>query len=80
MTDILSGSTKPSRCKSFILGLHEVLMRDRGLRSLSVKLDEHVGHKVMVTGSAHRESKAQEKAEEKKEMSWPRNDNFKTSR
>ena len=38
-----------------------------GLRSRSVKLDEHVGHKVTVTGSAHRESKAQEKAEEKKE-------------
>jgi hypothetical protein len=37
------------------------------LSSKSVKLDEHVGHQVMVTGSAHRESKAQEKAEEKKE-------------
>jgi hypothetical protein len=35
--------------------------------SKSVKLDEHVGHQVTLTGSAHRESKAQEKAEEKKE-------------
>ncbi len=38
-----------------------------GLRSKNVKLDEHIGHQVTVTGSAHRESKAQEKAEEKKE-------------
>jgi hypothetical protein len=37
------------------------------LSSKTVKLDEHVGHQVTVTGSAHRESKAQEKAEEKKE-------------
>jgi hypothetical protein len=37
------------------------------LSSSKVKLDEHVGHQVTVTGSAHRESKAQEKAEEKKE-------------
>jgi hypothetical protein len=37
------------------------------LSSKRVKLEEHVGHQVMVTGSAHRESKAQEKAEEKKE-------------
>ena len=35
--------------------------------SKSVKLDEHVGHQVTVTGSAHRESKAEERAEEKKE-------------
>lgn len=35
--------------------------------SKSVKLDEHVGHQVTLTGSAHHESKAQEKAEEKKE-------------
>jgi len=35
--------------------------------SKSVKLDEHVGHQVTVTGSAHRELKAEEKAEEKKE-------------
>ena len=35
--------------------------------SKSVRLDEHVGHQVTLTGSAHRESKAQEKAEEKKE-------------
>jgi hypothetical protein len=38
-----------------------------GLRSSSVKLEQHVGHQVTVTGSAHRESKAHEKAEEKKE-------------
>ena len=38
-----------------------------GLRSSNVKLEEHLGHQVTVTGSAHRESKAQEKAEEKKE-------------
>jgi hypothetical protein len=37
------------------------------LSSNKVKLDEHVGHQVTVIGSAHRESKAQEKAEEKKE-------------
>jgi len=37
------------------------------LNSKSVKLDEHVGHQVAVTGSAHHESKAKEKAEEKKE-------------
>ena len=41
--------------------------RTWGLRSNSVKLEQHVGHQVTVTGSAHRESKAQEKAEEKKE-------------
>ena len=37
------------------------------LSSRSVKLDEHVGHQVTVTGSAHSESKAEEEAEEKKE-------------
>ena len=37
------------------------------LSSKTVKLDEHVGHQVTVTGSATRESKAQEKAEGKKE-------------
>jgi hypothetical protein len=37
------------------------------LSSKSVKLDEHLGHQVTVTGSAHHESKAQEKAEERKE-------------
>ena len=37
------------------------------LSSKTVKLDEHVGHQVTVTGSVHHESKAQEKAEEKKE-------------
>ncbi len=35
--------------------------------SKNVKLDEHVGHQVTLTGSAHRESNAQEKSEEKKE-------------
>ena len=38
-----------------------------GLRSSNVKLEQHVGHQVTVTGSAHRESKAHEKAEEKKQ-------------
>ena len=38
-----------------------------GLRSSQVKLEQHVGHQVTVTGSSHRESKAHEKAEEKKE-------------
>jgi hypothetical protein len=38
-----------------------------GLRSSNVKLEQHVGHRVTVTGSAHPESKAHEKAEEKKE-------------
>lgn len=33
------------------------------LHSASVKLDQHVGHKVTVTGSTHRESKAEEKKE-----------------
>jgi hypothetical protein len=37
------------------------------LSSKSVKLDEHVGHEVTVTGSAHRESKAEERAEEERE-------------
>jgi hypothetical protein len=37
------------------------------LSSKTVKLDEHVGHQVTVTGSAHHESKAQEKAEQKTE-------------
>jgi hypothetical protein len=35
--------------------------------SKSVKLNEHVGHQVTLTGSVHHETKAQEKAEEKKE-------------
>ena len=38
-----------------------------GLRSTSVKLDQHLGHKVIVTGSTTHETKAEEKAEEKKE-------------
>jgi hypothetical protein len=33
------------------------------LRSSTVKLDEHVGHKVAVTGSPTREAKAEEKKE-----------------
>ena len=33
------------------------------LRSSTVKLDEHVGHKVTVTGSPTREAKAEEKKE-----------------
>jgi hypothetical protein len=41
------------------------------LRSSTVKLDEHVGHKVTVTGAATRDTKGEEKqeskAEEKKE-------------
>src|ERR1700694_2652237 len=37
-----------------------------GLRSTSVKLDQHLGHKVTVTGSTTHETKAEEK-EEKKE-------------
>ena len=41
--------------------------RTWGLRSSSVKLEQHVGHQVTVTGSTYRESKAKEKAEEKKE-------------
>ena len=38
-----------------------------GLYSTSVKLDTHLGHTVTVTGSRTHESKAQEKAEKKKE-------------
>ena len=38
-----------------------------GLRSTSVKLDQHIGHKVTVTGSTTNESAKTEKAEEKKE-------------
>jgi hypothetical protein len=34
-----------------------------GLRSATVKLDQHLGHKVTVTGSTHHESKAEEKKE-----------------
>jgi len=36
-----------------------------GLRSSSVKLDQHVGHQVTVTGSAGRETKAEENKEQK---------------
>jgi hypothetical protein len=36
-----------------------------GLRSSAVKLEDHVGHKVTVTGSASAESKAEEKKEKK---------------
>jgi SH3 domain-containing YSC84-like protein 1 len=38
-----------------------------GLHSTNVKLDKHLGHTVTVAGSRTHESKAQEKAEEKKE-------------
>ena len=34
-----------------------------GLRSSTVKLDQHVGHEVTVSGSAHRESEAEENKE-----------------
>ena len=34
-----------------------------GLRSTSVKLDEHLGHKVNVTGTTAHETKAEEKKE-----------------
>jgi hypothetical protein len=37
------------------------------LRSKTVKLDEHVGHTVTVTGVRHHETKAEEAKEEKKE-------------
>ena len=37
------------------------------LRSTTVKLDQHLGHKVTVTGSTTHESAKTEKAEEKKE-------------
>jgi hypothetical protein len=36
-----------------------------GVRSISVKLDQHVGHQVTVTGSAAREAKAEENKEQK---------------
>jgi len=36
-----------------------------GLKSSSVKLEDHVGHKVTVTGSASKESRAEEKKEKK---------------
>jgi len=36
-----------------------------GLRSSTVKLEDHVGHKVTVAGPASRESKAEEKKEKK---------------
>jgi hypothetical protein len=36
-----------------------------GLRSVSVKLDQHVGHQVTVTGSTARETKAEENKEKK---------------
>jgi ribosomal protein L12E/L44/L45/RPP1/RPP2 len=34
-----------------------------GLHSKSVKLEQHVGHQVTVTGTVHHETKAEEKAE-----------------
>lgn len=34
-----------------------------GLRSTSVKLDQHLGHKVTITGSTTHETKAEEKKE-----------------
>src|SRR6266853_5754660 len=37
--------------------------RTWGLRSTSVKLDEHLGHKVNVTGTTTHETKAEEKKE-----------------
>jgi hypothetical protein len=37
------------------------------LRSKTVKLDEHVGHTVTVTGMRHQETKAEEAKEEKME-------------
>jgi hypothetical protein len=36
-----------------------------GVRSISVKLDQHVGHQVTVTGSAARETEAEENKEQK---------------
>jgi hypothetical protein len=36
-----------------------------GLRSSTIKLEGHVGHKVTVAGTASRESKAEEKKEKK---------------
>ena len=36
-----------------------------GLKSSSVKLEEHLGHTVTVTGSASKESRAEEKKEKK---------------
>ena len=36
-----------------------------GLKSSSVKLEEHLGHKVSVTGSASEESRAEEKKEKR---------------
>ena len=36
-----------------------------GLRSKNVKLEEHLGHKVSVTGSAREESSAEKKTEKK---------------
>jgi hypothetical protein len=44
------------------------------LRSSSVKLDRHIGHKVTVTGSTTRESKAEEKREEKVEKAAGKED------
>jgi len=38
-----------------------------GLRSTTVKLDQHLGHQVTITGSTTQESAKTEKAEEKKE-------------
>jgi hypothetical protein len=37
--------------------------RNWELHSTAVKLDEHIGHKVIVTGTISRESKAEEKKE-----------------
>ncbi len=44
------------------------------LRSSSIKLDGHIGHKVTVTGSTTRESKAEEKREGKVEKAAGKED------
>jgi hypothetical protein len=40
--------------------------RSVGLRSSSVKLEEYLGHKVSITGSASEESKAEEQGEQRR--------------
>jgi hypothetical protein len=45
--------------------LHQTVRH--GSPSTRIKLDDHLGHTVTVTGPRNHESKAQEKAEEKRE-------------
>jgi hypothetical protein len=62
----LPGRSDCSDCRTGEKGEFSITGEDGktwGLRSTSVKLDQHLGHKVTVTGSTTRETKAEEKKE-----------------